>query len=109
MRGADRDASDKRGVGYIVLIMKRLTVNIVRGLIVALAQLPLGFHNFMGDVFSWIAKNILKYRYSTVMINLARSFPDKPYHEVRKIADDFYRHFGEIFAEALWFVCSSYK
>lgn len=96
-------------MGYIVLIMKRLTVNIVRGLIVALAQLPLGFHYFMGDVFSWIAKNILKYRYSTVMINLSRSFPDKPYHEIRKIADDFYRHFGEIFAEAIWFGGSSYK
>jgi KDO2-lipid IV(A) lauroyltransferase len=89
--------------------MKKLAVNIVRGLIVALAQLPLRFHYFMGDVFSWIAKNILKYRYSTVMINLSRSFPDKPYHEIRKIADDFYRHFGEIFAEAIWFGGSSYK
>lgn len=104
----DFDTSDWSEMRYIVLIMKRFAVNIVRGLIVMLAQLPLGFHYFMGDVFSWIAKNILKYRYSTVMINLSRSFPDKQYKEIKKIADDFYRHFGEIFAEAIWFGGSSY-
>lgn len=89
--------------------MKKLVVNIIRGLIIVLAQLPLGFHYFMGDIFSWIAKNILRYRYSTVIINLSRSFPEKKYKEIQKIADDFYRHFGEIFAEAIWFGGSSYK
>ena len=89
--------------------MKKLIVNIVRGFIVVMSWLPLGFHYFMGDLFSWIAKNILRYRYSTVMINLSRSFPDKKYKEIEKIAGDFYRHFGEIFAEAIWFGGSTYK
>jgi KDO2-lipid IV(A) lauroyltransferase len=43
------------------------------------------------------------------MINLSRSFPDKKYKEIDRIAKDFYRHFGEIFAEAIWFGGSSYK
>lgn len=93
----------------IALIMKRLVVNIVRGLMVALSQLPLGFHYFMGDIFSWLARKVFRYRYSTVMINVSRAFPDKKYKEIEKIVKDFYRHFGEIFAEAIWFGGSSYK
>ena len=108
-KGWCRDLVWYVGEMLILLIMKKLVVNIVRGLIVVLSQLPLRFHYFMGDIFSWIAKNILKYRYGTVMINLSRSFPDKKYKEIEKIAKDFYRHFGEIFAEAIWFGGSSYK
>lgn len=89
--------------------MKNLLVNIIRGIIVVLAKLPLGFHHFMGDIFSWIAKNIFRYRYSTVLINLSRSFPDKKYKEIVQIASDFYKHLGEIFAEAIWFGGSSYE
>ena len=33
----------------------------------------------------------------------------KKYKEISKIAKDFYRHFGEIVAEAIWFSGSSYK
>ena len=40
------------------------------------------------------------------MINLARSFPEKKYSELRKIADDFYKHFGDLFAETFWFAGS---
>lgn len=76
---------------------------------VVLSQLPLGLHYFWGDVLSWTARKVLRYRYDTVMINLSRSFPDKKYKEIDRIARDFYRHLGEIFAEALWFAGSSYK
>lgn len=88
--------------------MRNLFVNIARGIIVILSKLPLQVHYFMGDILAWIAKNILRYRYSTVMINLSRSFPDKKYKEIDGIAADFYRHLGEIFAEAIWFGGSSY-
>ena len=89
--------------------MNKLLVNIVRGLMVALSKLPLKFHYFMADVLAWLFRKVLRYRYSTVMINLSRSFPDKKYKEIDRIAKDFYRHFGEIFAEAIWFGGSSYK
>ena len=89
--------------------VKTLWVNIVRGMLVALSQLPLGFHYFMGDVLSWIARNILRYRSDVVWINIARSFPDRKYKDLKKIYRDFYRHFGEIVAEAIWFSGSNNK
>ena len=51
----------------------------------------------------------MRYRHSTVMINLSRSFPDKKYKELDRIAKDFYTHLGEIFAETIWFGGSSYE
>lgn len=93
----------------IVLIMKDLYVKIVRGVIVLMSKFPLKFHYFMGDVLSWLVKNVVRYRCDLVMINIARSFPELRYKDVRKIYDDFYRHFGEICAEAIWFGGSDYK
>ena len=89
--------------------MKKLLVNIARGVVVVISRLPLRFHYFMGRILSWILKNVLKYRYGTVMINLARSFPEKKYKELEKIASQFYRHLGEIFVEAIWFGGCNYK
>ena len=89
--------------------MKKLLANIVRGVIIILSKLPLKFHYFMGSVLAWIARNIFRYRYSTVLINLSRSFPEKKYKEIEEIAEDFYRHLGEIVAEAVWFGGSSYR
>lgn len=89
--------------------MNKLLVNIARGLMVALSKLPLRFHYFMADILAWLLRKVLRYRYSTVMINLSRSFPNKKYKEIDRIAKDFYKHMGEIFAEAIWFGGSSYK
>ena len=93
----------------MLLKMSKLLVNIVRGLMVALSKLPLRFHYFMADILAWLLRKVLRYRYSTVMINLSRSFPDRKYKEIDRMAKDFYRHLGEIFAEAIWFGGSSYK
>lgn len=89
--------------------MNKLLVGIFRGVIVLLSKFPLKFHYFMGDLLSWLMKNIVKYRYSTVLVNLSRSFPEKKYKEIDRIASDFYRHLGEIFAETIWFGGATYK
>lgn len=89
--------------------MKDLCVRIFRGIIVILSALPLRFHYLMGDVLSWMARNILHYRTAVVLVNLSRSFPEKKAKEIKRIYKDFYRHLGEIFAEAIWFGGSSYK
>lgn len=89
--------------------MKKLFVNIIRGAIVLISKLPLKVHYFVGDILSWIAGKLFRYRYDTVIINLSRSFPDKKYKEISAIAKEFYRHFGEIVAEAMWYGGSSYK
>lgn len=69
----------------------------------ALAALPLGFHYAWSGFFTWLIRDVLHYRRELVMLNLARSFPDKKYKELKKISNRFYKHFGEIIAEAVWF------
>lgn len=93
----------------MLLIMKKIIVNIVRAVMVTLSKLPLKFHYFMGDVAAWLAKNILRYRSDVVWVNISRSFPERKYKDLKKIYGDFYRHLGEIFAETVWFGGSSYK
>ena len=71
-----------------------------------LALQPLKMHYFWGRCLSWFVSGPMHYRRDVVMINLARSFPEKKYNELRKIADDFYKHFGDLFAETFWFAGS---
>ena len=47
--------------------------------------------------------------FRSVLTNLARSFPDKKYHEIKQIYKEFYKHLGELFVEAIWFGASNYK
>lgn len=42
-------------------------------------------------------------------MNISRSFPDLAYRDLKKIYKDFYRHFGEIIAETIWFGGSNYE
>lgn len=49
----------------------------------------------------------MRYRKDVVIINLARSFPDKKYKEIRKIADESYLHFADVITEGIWFSGSS--
>lgn len=63
----------------------------------------------MGDIFSWILKKVFRYRYSVVLTNVARSFPDNGYKAPRQITDGFYKHLGELVAESVWFAGSSHK
>lgn len=89
--------------------MKKIAVNITRGALVAMSKLPLKFHYFMGGIFAWLARSVFRYRYDVVMVNLSRSFPDLKYGALKALAKDFYRHFGEIVAESIWFSGSNYK
>jgi len=74
-----------------------------------LGALPLGFHYAWSKVIVWILRDLMRYRKDVVMINLARSFPHKKYKEIKEIYNKFYNHFGNIFAEAIWFAgCKDY-
>ena len=72
--------------------MKKVLVKIIRGLIVVLSALPLKFHYFMGDVFSWLVKNVARYRSGMVWMNLSRAFPQMKYRKLKEVYDAFYRH-----------------
>lgn len=77
--------------------------SIMKGIMRALGALPLGFHYVCFGFFSWVLKDVLRYRRDVVMINLSRSFPDKKYKELSEISGRFYKHFGRLAAEAIWF------
>jgi len=77
--------------------------SIMKGIMRATGALPLSFHYVFGKFFSWVLKDVLRYRRDVVMINLSRSFPDKKYKELSEIAGRFYKHFGRLAAEAIWF------
>lgn len=81
-------------------------VKITEMLMRLLALQPLKMHYFWGRCLSWFISGPMHYRRDVVMINLARSFPEKKYNELLKIADDFYKHFGDLFAETFWFAGS---
>lgn len=83
--------------------MHNLAYKIVRGLMVVLGKLPLGFHYAWAGLISRLAGSVIHYRRDVVMTNISRSFPDKKYKDLKVISRDFYRHFGEIIAEAIWF------
>ncbi|MCH5174164.1 MAG: lysophospholipid acyltransferase family protein [Bacteroidales bacterium] len=68
-----------------------------------LSMLPLRVHYCLADIVSWLAEKVLRYRVHETTVNLARSFPEKKYGELKKIRHEFYRHFGEILAETVWF------
>ncbi|MCQ2181944.1 MAG: lysophospholipid acyltransferase family protein [Bacteroidales bacterium] len=68
-----------------------------------LAALPLGFHRKVGSFLGWMAGSVVRYRRDVVNVNLSRSFPDLKYGEIADIRKKFYRHFGEIVGEAVWF------
>lgn len=84
-------------------------VNLILGVMRLFSRLPLGFHYFCGDTVAWFMKNILHYRQNVVITNIARSFPEMSYQQVRNTASAFYRHLGEIFAETIWFCGADYR
>lgn len=48
----------------------------------------------VGRCCYFLAYTVTRYRYHVVLQNLSRSFPEKPYGEIHKLAKDFYRHFS---------------
>ncbi len=76
---------------------------ILRGLIRPFSLLPLGVHRACGRAVGRFLGNILRYRRDVVMINLAKSFPEKKYDELMAIRRRFYEHLGTVACEAVWF------
>lgn len=89
--------------------MKKFFANLIQSIMSLLGRLPLKFHYFFGDIFAWLAKDVIRYRSGVVWMNLSRSFPEMKYWELKKVYNDFYKHLGEIFAEAVWFGGSDHK
>lgn len=59
------------------------------------------------DVLYFLIYYIFGYRKSVVYTNLARSFPEKNYGEINKIAKRFYRYFTDLYIETIRTLCFS--
>ncbi len=83
--------------------MKKICAHIVTGCIRLLALLPLKVHYALCGCLAWLMRSVVRYRRKVVETNLLHSFPDRSPEERKEILKGFYRHFGEIIAEAVWF------
>lgn len=90
--------------------MKNFCANVLIGLMRLLSLLPLRVHYALCSVLAFLMRDVVRYRRKVVETNLSRSFPDRSPEERKRIMKLFYRHFGDIVAEAVWFGgCRSVK
>lgn len=80
--------------------MKRF---LLKGILRLFSLLPLKVHYALGSFIGWLAGSVICYRKDVVTVNISRCFPDLYPEEVAKIRRQFYRHFGDLVAEAVWF------
>lgn len=56
----------------------------------------------LGNLMYFKLRVLFKYRQDVVVQNLSRAFPDKKYGEIKLIAKDFYKYFGNFFVEVIY-------
>ena len=83
--------------------MRKIGTWLIKGLLRLLGLLPLRVHYALGRFVSWLAEDVLHYRRDVVIHNLTKCFPDKNVWDLKPIRKGFYRHFGELIAETVWF------
>ena len=76
---------------------------IIQGTMAVLSALPLRLHWANARLVGWIAMHLVRYRRKVVCENIDRSFPDAPEHLRKRYVRDFYRHFGRLVCETIWF------
>lgn len=72
-----------------------------------LSRLPLRVHYAFSSFLAWLLQKVLHYRVQTVNINIARSFPELNYKEIREVVDDFYHHLADTVVESVWMLTAS--
>ena len=83
--------------------MKKFCSYLILGTMRVISVLPLKVLYFLCRGVSLAAEYIFRYRTNVVRINLEHSFPEKSNQEIKELTHRFYRHFGDILAEAVWF------
>ncbi|MFR9620533.1 MAG: lysophospholipid acyltransferase family protein [Rikenellaceae bacterium] len=72
--------------------MTKIVFQIAYRLVCVISLLPLGILLKLSYIFYLINWRVLNYRKSTIIYNLARSFPEKKYKEIDQIADKYSLH-----------------
>lgn len=86
-------------------VMKNVKLKLLTAAVRFQAVFPLKVHYFWADVIAWVLRNVVGYRREVISINMGRSFPASVcyYDDIERFAKNYYRHMGEIIAEAVWF------
>lgn len=82
--------------------MKNFFAGVVYSLLYLVSLLPLGVHYFFSDILAFILKKIVRYRYSVITTNIARSFPDMKYGEIKKLTSRYYSYMCDLLFESIW-------
>ena len=82
--------------------MRKIFVKITLALLYVVSALPLRVHYFFSTITRFFVKNLLRYRYSVITTNIARSFPEMKYEEIKKLTNDYYRHVCDLIFESIW-------
>ncbi len=80
----------------------KAVANIIFGAMWLLSLLPLRVHYVISDIMRFFLHRVVRYRYTTVITNLSRCFPELHYGEIRKIAREYYRYVCDIIVENVW-------
>ena len=67
-------------------VMKKFFAGAVYCLLYVAGLLPLCVHYFFSGIFAFILRKIVRYRYPVIVTNIARSFPDMKYPEIKALA-----------------------
>lgn len=87
--------------------MARIIASIVWCFIYAASLLPLRLHYLFSDFLAWLLRDIFAYRKSTIYINLARSFPQLRYGEIKELSKQYYKYMCDIMVESIWQISAS--
>ena len=71
-------------------------------LLYLVSLLPLRVHYFCSDIASFVLEHIVRYRFNTITVNIARSFPELKYKEIRRIVHRYYRFMSDVLFETIW-------
>ncbi len=90
-------------------MLNKLYYRLLLCFIYPLAWLPKQVLFGLAWVFYVFVYYLFPYRKSVVYTNLARSFPEKNYREIKKLTRQYYRFFADIFFENLYLLGSPVK
>jgi KDO2-lipid IV(A) lauroyltransferase len=97
---ADKEL-EKRDKRFHEGIVKRIVNQLVVFLLQIISKLPFWVIYGISDFMYLLVRYVVKYRKKVIFENLSHAFPDKNEHEIKEIANKFYRHFCDFSLETV--------
>ncbi|MFA7117050.1 MAG: lysophospholipid acyltransferase family protein [Bacteroidales bacterium] len=66
-----------------------------------ISLLPRCLHYMNARIIAFLLNYIVRYRYTTILTNISRSFPEKKYKEIRDLAGEYYQYIADTVVETL--------